>query len=146
MLKAIIIMGLFLAIVSCKKTGVQLHPCASINPNCSHVAGDIIGSWILESFGGYRAPNEGLSWQAANCDSATIIQFNPDSSFTYNSHFNWRDMGYDRFSMVNQKNFTIYSDSLMLHPITGEVLNDREIRLHYMGVDTGTEENYDCNN
>jgi hypothetical protein len=138
---------LLFLIASCKKSEVQPHPCASANPNCSHATGDIIGSWILESSGGYRAPDQSLSWHAANCDSATIIQFNADSSFTYNSHFTWKDMGYNHFSMTDQKNFIIDSDSNQyLHQITGQVLNDREIRLHYMGVDTGTEENYDCNN
>jgi hypothetical protein len=147
MLKAIICLGLFFSIGSCKKTdGDQPHPCASANPNCSHWSGDIVGSWILESSGSYRAPGGTLSWQAANCDSATIIQFNADSSFTYNDHFRWKDLGYDRFSMNGPKNFIIYSDTLIyLHQITGEVLNDREIRIHFMGVDTGTEENYDCN-
>jgi hypothetical protein len=146
MLKAIIYLGLFFSIASCKKTGVQPHPCASANPNCSHAPGDIVGSWILESYGSSRAPNGSLSWHAADCDSASIIQFNADSSFSYNSHFTWRDLGYDRFSMNGPKNFIIYSDTLILHQITGEILNDREIRIHSMGVDTETEENFDCNN
>ena len=148
MLKAIICLGLFLMIISCRKSGVQPHPCPGADPNCSHEPGNIIGSWILESYGGYRAPGGSLSWQAANCDSATMIQFNADSTFTYNNHFTWRDMGYGRFSMEGQTRFTIYSgdSTIILHPITGEVLNNREIRLHFMGVDTEDEENYDCNN
>jgi hypothetical protein len=141
-------LGLLFLIVSCKKSGVQPHPCASANPNCSHTPGEIIGSWILESTGGSHAPDGSLPWQAANCDSATIIQFNADSSFTYNSHFNWRDLGYNRFSMDGPTKFTIYSgdSTIILHTINGEVLNNREIRISFMGVDEVDEQNYDCNN
>jgi hypothetical protein len=124
------------------------HPCTVANSNCSHQTGDITGSWILESYRSYSANfggNLNPPWTAADCANPVLIEFRDDSIFSYNINFSLKYDSFDRYKMVDQQNFTIYSSGSHTHPLSGKILSAKEIEITNMGVDEGTEYNYDCN-
>ena len=142
-----------LLLASCKKsnnTNDPPHPCSVANSACSHKPGDIIGSWLLQSYGGYMAPNVGKqTWIPADCSKPVVIEFKDDSIFSYNSNFSLSGENFDRFKMTDQQHFEIYSSNPPsggpYHPLFGTIVSSSQIEITDMGVDTGTEYNYDCN-
>ena len=142
-----------LALGACKKTNHSndsLHPCSVANSAFSHKPGDIIGSWLLQSFRDYAAPNNmNGPWAPADCGKPVIIEFKDDSIFSYNGNFSLSQENFDRFKMTDQQDFEIYSSNPPpggpYHPLFGKVISVTQIEITDMGVDTGTEYNYDCN-
>jgi hypothetical protein len=148
MLRTFLFCWLLIALFACKKSNSgSPHPCVPVNTNCTHQPGDILGKWILEATRVTSYPsNPDPAWEAADCSNATIIEFKSDSSFSATNRPAWLDSAYNRFSLIDQKTFSIYSGnaSIYLHPINGQIIDSIEIQLTYMGIDRATEERYDC--
>jgi hypothetical protein len=102
----------------------------------------------LESYRSYSANfggNYNAPWTAADCANPVFIEFKDDSIFSYNINFPETYDSFDRYKMVDQQNFTIYSSGSYARPLSGKILSAKEIEITVMGVDEGIEYNYDCN-
>jgi hypothetical protein len=143
MLRIYILLLLFALIAACHKPD---SPCLYCNNNCSHQNGDIKGYWVLEMTGGYSVPNNpGPNWKNADPNKPVDIEFKDDSLFSFNDNYFWKEHKYDRYKIIDSADFIIYSSiPFFSHPISGKIINAKEIVLTYMGVDNGTEEKYAC--
>ncbi|KAA9037134.1 hypothetical protein FW778_17040 [Ginsengibacter hankyongi] len=150
MQKLHLVIGFSILLFSCNKS----DPITT--PNCKNPTGSIIGRWDLVANRSYSIPGApNPSWQTTNKSNIVTIIFSKDSSFNYNSNFNFSMDNYNRFTVIDSVDFRIYSTS----PPSGgnfphylsvfvKMNFPNEIVLTYMGVDAGVQEKYDysCTN
>ena len=144
MQKLYLVVGFSILLFSCKKSDPVT------GTNCNNPKVSIIGHWTLVAHRSYSIPaNPNPGWQTIDKSNNVTILFSKDSAFSYNSVYNFSMDNYNRFTVIDSVDFSIYSTNppgsgnFPIYPsVSVKMTNPNEIELTYMGVDAGVQEKY----
>lgn len=118
---------------------------------------DLITKWqLIATRIRFSVANPDTNWVAVDGSAQkVIIQFTPDSIFSYSDNYVWKDQLYDRFKTIAQNEFNpdsanvrIYATVLptgnigIYQSVRAKLMNNVGLLVSYMSVDVSKQELY----